>query len=312
MKEINHQSMQNEVDLKVLFLNLWHRKILIIVTTIITTICAILFSLSLPDIYQSNALLTPTGQDESLSSKLGGYSSIAGLAGIGLPGSSGKKDAEAVERIKSYDFFTTYFLPNIKLEDLFASEDWEQRTNSIIYDKTLFDKKSRKWIRDASFPKKSKPSNQEAYEVYLDILRISLDQQTRYVKINIRHHSPYIAKEWLELIIKNINSYMKEIDKKQAENSVNFLQNSYQKTNFSEVKIAMTKLLESQIQTLMLTEATDDYIFKRIVSPVASENKSEPSRVIIILLGSILGFIIGAMICLYLNYMEPKKLSKLI
>ena len=56
-----------------------------------------------------NALLAPTGEEETLGKKLGGYSSLAGIAGINISSERGSKSKEAIERIKSYDFFIEEF-----------------------------------------------------------------------------------------------------------------------------------------------------------------------------------------------------------
>ena len=50
----------------------------------------------------------------------GSYSAIAGMAGINLSSGTENKSLEAIERIKSLDFFANYFLPSIKLEDIYA------------------------------------------------------------------------------------------------------------------------------------------------------------------------------------------------
>ena len=52
----------------------------------------------------------------------------------------------------------------------------------------------------------------------------------------------------------------------------------------------MSSLIQDQVQVLMLAEASDDYVFKPIVSPIAPEKKSKPSRALICILGTIIGF----------------------
>ena len=69
-----------EIDLKELFLILWNKKILISIITTIAAILSVLYALSLPNIYSSHALLAPSNPNESLTSKLGAYSALAGMA----------------------------------------------------------------------------------------------------------------------------------------------------------------------------------------------------------------------------------------
>ena len=68
------------------------------------------------------------------------------------------------------------------------------------------------------------------------MLSISLDQKNQFVSVSISHKSPFLAKKWLDIIIKNINESMREIDKQSALNSINFLNESSQVTNLIEIK----------------------------------------------------------------------------
>ena len=297
----------DEIDLKEIFIVLWRKKFLIAFCTTLSAIISIFYAISLPNIYTSSALLAPTSTEDNLSSKLSNYQSLAGLAGIGLPNQGGSKAEEALERIKSYDFFVEQFLPYIKFEDLVASKKWDQVSNQIIYDDNIFDINNKKWIRKAPYPQLAKPSDQEAYLKYIEILSVSQDKLTSFVTIDIEHVSPYVAKDWLNLIIKNINNLMRDIDKNLASESVDFLKNSANNTNLSEIKTAISNLIESQMKVLTLTESKDDYIFKPISSPNAPEIKTRPSRAQICILGSILGIIFGALISIILNYINQNR-----
>ena len=104
MDSENFQDKNDGMNLLDLILVLWNRKILISSISTFAAIFSVLFALSLPNIYTSKAILTPTGSDNSLSSKLGAFSGLAGLAGVSLPGDSGDKTEEAMARIRSYDF----------------------------------------------------------------------------------------------------------------------------------------------------------------------------------------------------------------
>ena len=58
----------------------------------------------------------------------------------------------------------------INLEDLVAVKSWNSITNKIDYDESVFDEASKKWIRKVKYPKKSTPSNQEAFKRYKSII----------------------------------------------------------------------------------------------------------------------------------------------
>ena len=95
---------------------------------------------------------------------------------------------------------------------------------------------------------------------------------------------------------------MRDIDKDLAETQIKYLKESLEKTNLSDVRRVMSSLIQDQVQVLMLAEASDDYVFKPIVSPIAPEKKSKPSRALICILGKIIGFMISITLSLYLHY----------
>ena len=282
---MNLEPSENQyINLKDLLSVIYKRKILTLSSTAIAAALSIIISLSLPNIYTSKSKLVPVTSENSLANNLGGYSSLAGLAGINLPKQNISKSTEAIERIKSYDFFVDVFMPRIKYEDLVAYKNWDKVSNIIIYDEQIFSNE-KKWVRN------SKPSYQEAFKIYRRILSISEDQQSSFVSIEVEHVSPHIAQEWVALIILSINNHMRDIDKEVAQNSVDYLITTAKQTNITQIKSVISQLIESHIQTLTLAESNKNYIFKPISAPIVPEEKTKPLRAFISIFGTFLGFI---------------------
>lgn len=253
----------------------------------------------IPNIYSSKVVLAPSNQSESMASYMSSYSSLAGMAGISLPSEKGNKSQEAMERLISFDFFENQFLPFIKLQDLMASKKWHQGLNKIIYKEDIFNSSENVWIQTED---KKIPTKQQSFKVFKKIFSISEDKNTGFVSLTISHHSPHIAKEWVNIITNNINESMREIDKKSAIDSINFLNKEAQSTKLTELNQAISQLLESQMQTLMFASVSEEYIFKIINPAVASETKSSPDRALICILGAFIGLIIGFILSLVTYY----------
>ena len=260
----------DEIDFAEIFQILWNKKLLVTTITSLAAIISVIYSLLLPNIYLSQSILAPASSQESLSDKLGSFASFApAIPGISVPKSKINKSLEGIERIRSFDFFIDRFLPNIQFENLVAAKKWNPANNSIVYDEKIFSENKKIWLE--------KPSKQEAYEIYTEILSIVQSDKTSLVTMSIEHISPYIAQKWLSLIIKNINDHMREIDKNVARNSIEFLNKSVANTNLSEIKSVIFSLMENQIQTLTLAESNEYYVFIPISSPIAPEKKSRAS-----------------------------------
>jgi len=292
----NSNSLDNEIDLAELFNIIWNKKLFISIFTSIAALISVLYALYLPNIYTSSSLLAPTTEDNSLSSQLGSFSGLAGLAGVSLPAGTISNSQIAVKRIESFEFFSKYFLPNIKLEDLMAVDEWDAKNNSLIYDDSEFNSTSNEWSR--------KPSDQKAYKEYKRALSISQEELTGLVYLSMKHKSPVVAQNWVDTIIYNINECMREIDKQDAQNSIDFLNESLKNTNSQSIKVVFAKLMESQMQTLMLASSNDAYVFKTINSPIVPEDKSSPSRALICILGTLLGGILSILIVLFRNFRQ--------
>lgn len=303
----DNSSIDNEVNLQQILFIALKRKKLFTTILIISIAASLLAAILMPNIYKSQAVLAPANQETSLSSMLGSYSSLAGLAGFNLPNEPEDKTLEAIERISSFNFFSNYFLPNIKLENLMAIKKWDAKNNVVIYKNRIFNQEKGIWVRKEKFPRKAKPSNQEAYEVYLDIINVRKDNNTGFVKISIESHSPDIAKNWLDLIIFYINESMRLEDKEITLDYINYLNKVFSETTISELQEAIAQLLQAQMQKYMVTEYSKDYIFKEIEPPLAEEEESSPNRVLILIMGLIFGLIAAISTNLILNIKDEHK-----
>ena len=96
----------DEIDLIHLLKVLWKGKRLIIALTTFSSITAVIFSLSLPDIYESKALLSPVGSESGSSKSMNNIGGLASqLAGINLSTSFGGNSAKALEKVGTLSFF---------------------------------------------------------------------------------------------------------------------------------------------------------------------------------------------------------------
>lgn len=259
---------------------------------------SLIIAFFLPNVYRSEVLLAPASQSSFSNDNLSGFSSIASLAGIKGSPSSSKSD-EALKKLKSFKFFHTSFLPSINLEDLMAVSKWDPKSNLITY-KKFFDVNNGTWSRNVSFPLLPKPSAQEAFRKFKEIYSIYSEDETGFVTIAIEHKSPFIAKEWVNIIVESLNENFREEDKAKALLSIEYINSQIAKTSLSEVKLALSQLMQQEIKTLMLIEADSEYIFKVLDPPIVSEMHWKPKRVLIVSLGTVLGILISLVILIYM------------
>ncbi|WP_231612764.1 MULTISPECIES: Wzz/FepE/Etk N-terminal domain-containing protein [unclassified Pseudoalteromonas] len=292
-------SLDDEIDLRELFITLWKEKFKIIFISIIFTTFSVVYSLSLPNIYKSEVLLTSAEQDSGggLSSIVGQLGGIASLPGVKLGDNAGSNSKLlAIEILKSRQFSAEFIQNHNILADLMAAKSWNLASNKITYDSDIYDHDTDTWIREVSLPFKARPSPLEAHEIFKDIVNISENEVTGMLILSVKHISPYIAKQWADWLVEDINKVMKVRDVSEAEKSTAFLVEQLKETNISDMKSVLYRLIEEQAKTIMFANVRDEYVFKTVDAAIVPEKKAEPSRALICILGALLGGIIGVFI----------------
>ena len=308
---MDDQDSPKEIDLVELLLALWNGKFVILLCTIGSASLSVGYALALPNIYSSYAVLAdnPNLGDSrmtgGLSSQIGG---IAALAGFNGPAGSVSKRQIALKTITSYDFFKNEIYPKIGVE-LMAVDSWDMATNSLIYDDEQIQPQS-DFSPDGAPVTLNAVSIQAAHAAFLDIFEVADDKNSGFVTISVEHFSPYVAKEWLDMLITSINELMRQRDILKAQDSIKFLQAERGKSNVVSVNSVFSQLIEEQTKAMMLASTSPDYAFQIIQSPYVSEVKARPQRSTIAIAGTFLGGIFGVLAVLIFHYTGFGKLLR--
>lgn len=300
----------DEIDLRELFYALIDGKWIIVSMTAFISILGVIYSLSLPNIYESKALLVPVNPSSNINASLGGYSSLAGLAGVSLPNNDKGNSIKAIQKISTLSFFEDNILANIYLPDLMAVKSWNPKTNEVFFDESIYDINTNTWVRDYPNTKQQTPSAQQSFIAFKsNHLSLSEDRKSGFITLSIKHQSPYIAKQWVELIVSEINSFYRQKDKSRSEKSVSYLNQQISKTSLSEIKQVLAELLQEEAKKLTLIEANQFYVFDYIDPPAVMEKKSEPNRASICILVAVLGGMLSLLTVLIRHYVFSEKAS---
>ena len=301
----------DEIDLRELFYVLLEGKWIIVFLTAFVSIVGVIYSLSLPNIYESKTMLVPANSSSGISGALQSYSGLAGLAGISLPSGGDKgNSAKAIQKINSLSFFENNILTNVYLPDLMAVKSWNFKTNTLTFDDSIYDTNSNAWIRGYSYPQQQIPSAQESFAVFKSKhLTLNENKNSGFTTLLIKHQSPFIAKQWAELIVNEVNSFYRQKDKSESEKAVSYLNQQISKTGLSEIKQVLAKLLQEETKKLTLIEANQFYVFDYIDPPAVMEKKSEPARSLICILSLLLGGILSILSVLIRHYAFSERTS---
>ncbi len=298
MQEIgnnHHQNNENIIDFFALLKIIIDGKKIILFMTSLAAIISVIYSISLPNIYESRALLVPSDTSDNMVGSLNSFGRISGLPGLSLQSTGYESNQKkAIEKLNSLSFFENNFFELIYLPDLMALKKWDNETNTLIYDNEKYNDVKDIWIEA--------PSVQDSFEVFQSHIRIQEDSKSGFVTVAVKHRSPHIAKKWTELIVDQINLFYSKHDREKSLKSVNYLEKEFTMTNLSEIKEVIAKLMQREIEKLALIEVNKFYVFEYIDPPAVMEKKSEPSRSIICIIGTVFGLILGIVFALARNF----------
>tara|TARA_X000000950_G_C13906746_1_gene657211 strand:+ start:92 stop:997 length:906 start_codon:yes stop_codon:yes gene_type:complete len=291
-----------EIDIKEIFSILLLNKFIILAIVIFSSLVSVYVAIQMPNIYQSSSLLTisnsSASSNSSFSSQLG---SLGALAGINVQSDSQDKSTLAINTIKSRHFLSKLISDDIVLANIMASKNFDQDSQKIIYDKTLFDSDTNTWL-------KNKPSLQIAHKKYIgSILKISKDRKTNYITISVDHVSPIFAEYLLRNIISTLNQFIKSEDLKESIAATEYLNKRLAETSILEVRKSLNNLIESQLKTQMLANVKEDYILRSIDPPFVPEEKYLPQRSIVCITGFFVGLFLAIFLVLMRHYFFIKR-----
>ncbi|EGQ7661894.1 LPS O-antigen length regulator [Vibrio parahaemolyticus] len=304
------QSTDDEIDLRELFKALWKGKWIVITTTFIFAVGSVLYAMSLPNIYKADALLAPAESSNGggLSKMAGQLGGLAVLAGVNLGAGESSQTDLAVQVMKSRQFVEAFINKHDLLVPLMAAKDWDLTNNKLILDEELYNSTTGEWLREPKGLRGSTPTAQEAFEVFSkEVLSVSQEQESGLYTVSVKNYSPYIAQQWVNWLIEDINQVMRERTIAEASQNLAYLDTQLQKTAVTDMQSTFYKLIEEQTKSLMLAEVQEEFIFKVVDPAVVPELKDGPKRSLICVLGISLGGMLGIAIVLVFFVFRKEK-----
>lgn len=270
----------NEIDLVALWNLLWREKWLMIGVTIFFAVGSLGYALYQTDWYRAGVLLAPAEEraTPSIGGQLGG---LAALAGVSV---GGGESAEAIATLKSRDFARA-FIEEYNLLPVFFSDDWDADLG--------------RWrISDSADP----PDIRDAIKFFhQNVLIVTEESDTGFVTLTVEWTDPSLAALWAMELAKRLNQRLRERALLEAEANVAYLQTELAQTNVVTLQQSVGRLLEAELQKLMLARGSEEFAFRVIDSAAVPQEPSKPRRALIAMVGTILGAILGLLAVLFLH-----------
>lgn len=281
------QFKSDEIDLTALIKEVLDKKFKIAIVTTFFAIFSIIYSLTLPNIFSSSAVLESASQPSG-SQMASSVSGLASLAGLSL-GVQSNDTVYLIEVLKSFDLFKENLIRNPShIQNLVAIEYYDKSQKKIIYNDEVFDSKRNQWMKD-------QPSFQEIYRSAI-VPNLEIRQKLRnasLIEVRFSHQSPIFAKEYVTSLVETLNETSKSKDLEETERSLKYLQEAFQNTSQLEVRNSIGDLLTNQLKKRMYANSRQDYLVEIIENPLVPELKSSPRRSVMVINSTLAGFIIS-------------------
>ena len=256
---------------------LWSGKAVIIATTVLFAVGSVAYALLAKEIFRAEALLVPAEQQSApmIGGQLGG---LAALAGVNMTEGSG---VEALAVLKSRQFARD-FIEQYNLMPVIFEDEW--------------DAENERWLTDD--PTETPDLRDGAEFFHEEILQVGEERGTGLVTLGVEWTDPIVAAEWASVLVRRLNDRLREGALREAEANVAYLESEMTNTTLFSLQESIGRLLESELQKLMLARGNEEFAFKIVDPPVPPKQRVRPKRALTAVVGTLLGGLLGVFIVL--------------
>ena len=243
-------------------------------------IVSFIISIYLTPMYSSDILVSDNDDsNETSTSAIGG---LASLAGIQLP-QANNKSLSTLATINSKTFLKA-FIKEYDLKPKIFKDLWLEKTNS--------------WSGE-------EPSDLGAVGELKKLIEIK-KVEGGLVRIIVSTYDPEFSLFIANKIVFFINDYMRKSAIEESENLIKFLEKEAVKSSLSDVKLRIFALIQENIAEKSLANVRQEFIYKVIDKAYLSDYPSFPNKLQIRLSGIILGFLLAALLSVFVYFIKNK------
>jgi uncharacterized protein involved in exopolysaccharide biosynthesis len=124
-------------------------------------------------------------------------------------------------------------------------------------------------------------------------MRVDEDKKTGLTTIDVKWKDAAVAASWANRIVDLLNERMRARALAEGEANVEYLQKELATTTIVEVKQALARILETELQKVMVARGDKQYAFRVVDHADVPKWRSWPKRKVIVALGMLAGGLAG-------------------
>lgn len=246
----------------------------------------------------------PQGNEQGAFASNAGLASLASFGGINL-GSDKPKLIKALAFMESRTFLADFIKRHDLLVPLFAGKSWDRDTGQLVLDADIYDTSAKRWVRKPGPSGSVSPTPQEAAERLSKLIKVNYKEKDNIVSISLQFYSPILAKQWLDLLVRDVNEFVQKQDRLEAKRNIEYLTAQMNETQMPTLRSAFSQLIQANMKTLMTADLRDEYILEAVDPPMIPEKKSNISRALLLILAVLTAFIFSSLGAVAYDSLSP-------
>ena len=300
MSETKLREINDDIDLRELFLALWRGKYIVFLVTILAIVYASFHLRNSERKYSVQMILKPVVVEAS-GPNLSGFSGLASLAGISLPSSSGSDFTTYQKLIFSEEVAEKIFTNKELVVKLFEGE-WSSATQSFVAPLSGNTRKLKQRVKllltGIEKGNYIPPNPKRLSMLMASTFRISVDGSTGFITISTETSKPDVILELISNASQETDKLLKERFFVTAEDTLEFYHKKLLTSRSPEHREALAKLISAEDQKLMLASKSSNFVAELLTKPSVSLYPTSPKSSFVLALGLVLGFFLGSAIVL--------------
>ncbi len=274
-------------DLLAVLAMLSQYKLVLFAAFLLAAIAAFALALWVEPRYRAEIVVMPTtldgGPQLQLGSMLGNLGGLASLAGLNLGGgTSGDWREQNIAFLSSRAYGQRFIEKHDLMPELYP-DDW--------------DAQSGEW----TLPPEHQPTLWDAYNRFDGSVReLEVDDVTGLITVSLTWTDREKVTRWANALIRDANELIRERDVEEARRSIEYLEREASATNVIELRQAIYRLMQDQINKVMLANVRAEYAF-RVVDPAFTPDEDDqfwPNRPMFALTGGFAGVMLAVSVLL--------------
>jgi uncharacterized protein involved in exopolysaccharide biosynthesis len=277
------------LSLRGLIARLWRGRWLIIGSALLFAVIFGVAAFVMTPMYRAGTVLVVVDPDRTgaLNGELGALGSISAIFGAGAEASPVE---EALAVLRSREFTEGFIREQRLMPELYA-ELWDSRTNA--------------W----KVPRERQPTLAQAARYFSELRTARQDLNTGLVEIQIEWRDAKRAADWVNALVARLNDVMRARAIARADAYLGYLRRELAKTEETETREALGRLMEAQINQRMFANVTREYTLRVVDAALVPDVKARPKRALMIMLGGITGVFVGGVAVLTIASAQSRSLK---